>query len=367
MLASWVGQADGALGMHFRGTTDITSTAETAALVQAEIERELQAAAQDNDFHFTLPSGLPNDLCRSMVIGFVSDSARPNVGAKQAISGLHPSLMMVACFAHELNLVTGFVVNHPSMLSAATRMSMVVKFFSQFTMWMAMLEVSMDECNGPRLSFVKREKTRRYSHCGMVRRILELKGALVAFGNKHNDDGSRLGTNHGAEVVELLRSRLYWHIAEAMSRTLYPVVIEIGLVERRGSGLADVCASYRQLYAYFLQLKKETASVSPNGSAATLAPLFAIAAHPSVYAVTLQLCTSVLRHLLWRLDKYNKASFLVLAHVVGPVRHTSGLQVGPRSYTRSAQLLPMFLALASRFKLPRSSAATAEHDARATV
>lgn len=197
--------------------------------------------------------------------------------------------------------------------------------------------------------------------------MLELKGALVAFGNKHNDDGSLLGTNHGAEVVDLLRSRLFWHMAEAMSRMLRPIVIEIGLVERRGSGLADVCASFGRLYAYFLQLKKETASVSPNGSAATLAPLFAVAADPSVSSVTHQLCTSVLRHLQWRLDKYYEAPLLVLAHVLDPVRHTSGLQVGPRSYTRSAQLVPMFLGLASRFGLPRSSAATAEHDACATV
>lgn len=252
MLASWVGQADGAPGMDFRGTTDITSTAETAARFQAEIERELQAAAQDNDFLLPLPSGLPNDLCRSTVIGFVSDWASSNGGAKQAISRLHQCLMMVACYAHQLNLVTGFVANHPSMRSAASKMRMVVKFFSLSTKWMAKLEVCMDECNGPRLAFVKRGETRWYSHFGMVRRILELRGALVALGHKHNDDGYLLGTNQGAEVVDLLRSRLISHMAEAMSRMLRPVVIEIGLVERRGSGLADVCASFGRLYAYFL-------------------------------------------------------------------------------------------------------------------
>lgn len=107
--------------------------------------------------------------------------------------------------------------------------------------------------------------------------------------------------------------------------------------------------------------------MSPNGSAAMLAPLFAVAADPSVSSETRQLCTSVLRYLQWRLDKYYEAPLLVLAHVLDQVRHTSGLQVGPRSYTRSAQLEPMFLALASRIGPPRSSAATAEHDTCATV
>lgn len=37
--------------------------------------------------------------------------------------------------------------------------------------------------------------------------------------------------------------------------------------------------------------------MSPNGSAAMMAPLFAVAADPSVSSETHQLCTSVLRYL----------------------------------------------------------------------
>lgn len=50
----------------------------------------------------------------------------------------------------------------------------------------------MDQCNTPRLAFVKRGETRWNFHFGMVRRILDLKEALAAFGEKHKDDRALL-------------------------------------------------------------------------------------------------------------------------------------------------------------------------------
>lgn len=352
--------------MDFRRTIDTNSTAETAVFVQSEIVRELQAAAQDKDFLQLLPSGMPNDLCRSTVIGLVSDSASPYFAAKQALSRLHPSLLIVACFARQLNLVTGIIVNHPSMRFATAKMSVVVKFISLSTQWMEKLEVCMGECNRRRLAFLKRGETRCYSPYGTVRRILKLKGVLVAFGDKYVHDRSLLETNHGAEVGDLLRSLRVLHLADVRSRMLRPVFIEIGLVERRGSGVADVCASSGQLYACVLQLKTETADVSP-GSAAGMAPIFAVAADASSSSLTHQLCTSVLQNLQWRLERYCEAPLLVLAHVLDPVRHTDGLQVGPMSFTSSEQLVLMFPTLADRVGLPPSTQVAAEHDACATA
>lgn len=128
MLAGFVGKTDGTIGMDIRGTTDVTATAETALLVQEEIEREIQAAEKRQELLLPQPSGLPDDRCRSTIIALVSDSESANVGAKKVLSSLLPSLIIVACFAHQINLLTGFLVNNPSLGSAANNISLVVKF-----------------------------------------------------------------------------------------------------------------------------------------------------------------------------------------------------------------------------------------------
>lgn len=103
-------------------------------------------------------------------------------------------------------------------------------------------------------------------------------------------------------MVDLLRSRRFWALAQVLSRMLRPVFIEIGLVEQRSSGLADLCASFGRLCAHFLQLKKDAAVVAPGG-AVPMAPLLAVAADQSVSVRTHELCACVLFHLQWRLAK----------------------------------------------------------------
>lgn len=128
-----------------------------------------------------LSSGLSSDDCASTVISMVSESESAKVAAKQTMGAFHPSLFIASCFAHQINLVTGFLVNHPSLRSSAAKMKKVVSFFLASEKRMGHLEECMDVSKGKRLSMVKRGETQWYSHYGMVRRLLEIMEALVSF------------------------------------------------------------------------------------------------------------------------------------------------------------------------------------------
>jgi len=350
VLAGLVSKNTGQVSVDFRGTSDITALAETSELVVSKVELELERARADNDYLPPNPDGTTNAACGSVHAGIVSDSASCNVAAKISMSEMFPSVIMVACMAHQLNLLTANVITHPALKAVTRSGGVVVKLFTQSTKWMGQLEICMDQVLGFRRMLIKRGETRWYSHFGMVKRILLLKPALEAFADKFNADRSLRSTANGSKVLDLLRSFRFWEQMETMSRLLRRVVIEIGMMERQSANLSDVCAAFGRLYAYFKSLKEETAAVSSTGI--TIAPMFAVAADPSVTALTHQVSGSALGFLQWRLNKYYDTSLLFLAHILDPSRHLSGLQTSAGGVAERGNVLRLFLSLAARFGLP---------------
>lgn len=111
ILATLVAKADGVVTHDLRGTTVITAVEETAALVRSRIETEVAAAAAAGDYNLPLATGQSD---HSSTLGaLVSDSASPNVGAKSGMCAVHRSLLDEACFAHQLNPLTGFIIATP--------------------------------------------------------------------------------------------------------------------------------------------------------------------------------------------------------------------------------------------------------------
>ena len=365
MLASLVDISSGALTVDFRGTTDITSLAETTELVVGQVEKELSTARAANDNLTPLPSGHVDDACASVLTSIVSDSASCNVGAKKQFAQKHPSIIMVACTAHQFNLLTANIITHPALKPSADKCSKLVSFLKQSTKYWGQLQMCMDETLGWRKSLERRGETRWFSHHAVVQRLLELKPALESFSNKFNADRALRATANGAAVIDLLRSQSFWDETELMARLLKPIVIEIGLIGKRTSNLADVCAAFGRLHAYYKQLRAETAMAPPVGGA--VSPLFFVAADPAVTALTHQICGSVLGFLQWLLSKYFDASLLVLAHLLDPKRHVNGLRTTAGSPAEYANLMRLFLSLAARFGLPKAGDIPAEKESAEAV
>ena len=295
ILCTLVGMVDDAVSTDFRSASDNTGQAETADLVVCEQLATITKGEQGGDFFLPQPAGAIT-ACTSTLVGLVSDSASCNVAAKNTMQRSHPSLIIVACFAHQLNLLTGNILKHPSVAGAVTNASKITSSFSKSPKNKGLLEQCQMDLLGKTLELISRGETRWYSNYAMVRRLLDIKAALVAFGNKYFEDRALLDTVGGPTVVDLLRSRHFWDECELLCRFLRPIVVEIGLVERSNSSLSDVTTTFGRLYAYFLRLQSETQAVGADG-VTVLAPVFPAAANPSVTATTNQLAGSVLKHL----------------------------------------------------------------------
>jgi len=350
MITELVDMSTGKVAVDFRGTREITALAETTGLIVGQVELELAKALSDNDYLPPLSSGGRDSACASVLTSIVRDSASCNVGAKLEFSRRFPSIVMVACMALQLNLLTVNIVTHPALKSAAGQCSKVVMFFKQSTKYRGLLEELMTVTLGHIMSLVQRGETRWLSHHGVVQRLLKLKPALVAFRDRYHSDRALRSTANGATVVELLRSPRFWDQAELVSHLLRPIVVELGIIERRNGNLSDVCATFGRLFAYFQQLKRETAATAADGT--VIASLFAVAADPTMTAVTHQVCGSALGHLQWRQNRYYDAPLLAVAHLLDPKRHTAGLTCGKGGVAERSNLLRLFLALARRFGPP---------------
>ena len=344
LVCTNVGMTDGVVSSDFRGTVDITGVPETAELVKGAVEEEVQKAGAAGEFALPQPTGERLATCPSMVVGLVSDSASSNVLAKKMLASANESLIIVACFPHQLNLMTGGILNHESLAPIVAKMVMVVGWFRNSTKFMGLLEALMVK----RLAFVTKGETRWYSHYGMAHRLLELKPALDLFSTKYCDDAALLATKNGGAVIDELRSRRFWSMVRVLCKMLLPIVKEIGMAERRNANLADVASSFGRLHAYFLKLRSETATLAADGSG-TLAPPFVLAADPSVRAIIHQLSGATLKILQWRFTRYYNVSELVLAHVLDPERALTGLCTQHGCFAAVDNVVEHFVRLAARF------------------
>lgn len=180
-----------------------------------------------------------------MVEGLVSDSTSSKVLAKKMLSAADESLIIVACFPHQLSLITGGILNHESLAPFVATMVMVVGWFSISSKFMGLPEAHMVR----RLAFVTQGKMRWSSKLGMARRLLELKPRIDLFSTKSCDDAALLSTRKGGAVIEELRSCRFWPVVRVLCRMLLPIVKEIGMAECRDANLADVASAFSRLHA----------------------------------------------------------------------------------------------------------------------
>lgn len=259
------------------------------------VELAVQAAREIDDFRVPLSNGAQDDLVSSILVAMVPDSASCTVGAEVSLTLLHLSMLFSSCFGHQFNLLTGEILTHPGFTTTVTSFNFIFALFSRSTKYMGMIEECMDSKQTKPYKLVKRGKTWWYCHLAQVKRLLLVKAALEVFSIRHCSDLELMATVNGSNVVGLLHSARFWVMTEHRSKLLRSIVIEIGLIERRSSNVADVCAFFRRL-AYFQRLKAETVALAANGATA-LAPLFAVPTDPNVTAISNQVPGSVLGRL----------------------------------------------------------------------
>jgi len=342
--------SDGMVTTDLHSTVDITGLAETGHLVQDVLQKVLDDGQAHASFSVAGVTGV-DQVHTSTAIGVVSDSASPNVAAKKALVTKYPALIASLCYAHQINLMMGNILTHPMMRAVAAQCCILMAFFTRSTKYMGRLQLLMEKIMCRRLGFIKKGETRWYSHHGMVRRILQLMPALVEFSNTFVMDEELRQADKGARVVALLHNSRFWERASIMRTLLRPLVVELGVIERRASNFADVASSFGRLFAFFSSMKNTTSSLMPDGAVA-VAPLFSVPSDPTPRALTHLLAGTILKHVQWRFTFYYEAELLVLAHALDPSRHLQGLRHLSGDYSSKEALITKFMALCLRLGLP---------------
>lgn len=297
----------------------------------------------------------------SVLVAVVSDSASCNVAAKRRLRVKYPTRFIGACYAHQHNLLSGNIISHTSMRAVTATANLVAAFFSRSTKYIGMLQKLVIALLGKPLKFGKKGDTRWYSHHAMVRRIRQLKVPLVQFGKDGFMDVDLRHTSNGPALLDALHSWQFWERLEVLRFLLKPIDVELGIIERRASNLADVSASFSRLFAFYSHTVDATAT--PVGSTThAQAAVFSVTASPTTNTLTQQIAGSFLKYLQWRYNYYYDAAELTMARVLDPDRHLRGLLATTGAYVSPPLLLDYFLSLARLLSLPAVSTAASDRE-----
>jgi len=132
VLAVNVSRTSGKVELDLRRTADITGVAETADLVFETIEGEIERCVADGQL--ARPGQKAESRSKlSVLVAVDSDSASFNVAEKRWLRVKYPTLFILACYAHQLNLLSGKIITQTCMRAVTATSSLVVAFFSRST------------------------------------------------------------------------------------------------------------------------------------------------------------------------------------------------------------------------------------------
>jgi len=337
VLANTVNKTTGKALSDLRSTHDITGVSETADLVLGLLEKEIDDCVEAGLYARPGDASVPS---ASTLVAIVSDSASVNVAAKRRLQQKYPALIILACAAHQLNLIMGNIITHSKMKEASALCCVLVGFFTKSNLFMGLLHVIQDRVMGRRLEFIKKGDTRWFSHHGMVRRILDMKAALIEFSNVYFLHTGIKKTKKGPDVLKMLRSWEFWEMVEVLRSSLQPLVVELGLIEKRTAHLGNVVDMFGRLHAFY-----------DNAAAAAATPPDGVVTLTTT--LTVEISTNIIGYLQWRWSFYYDAGLLVPARILDPSRQMTGLRTAAGSFASPSNVLAMIVGLCARFGLSR--------------
>jgi hypothetical protein len=120
----------------------------------------------------------------------------------------------------------------------------------------------MEKGFGVKYEFVVEGETRWYSHFGLLNSLFRAKPALLQYRESmQSDDHLFLKAKSQAKMEKLLNSLgsvTFWTQLELIAELLRPLTIEIGVVERRGTGISDVAQSFGRYWAFLEKQRRES-------------------------------------------------------------------------------------------------------------
>lgn len=318
----WIGQCSilrsketDSITIDTRRFEDVTTVGENTFVIFREIKKEIES----------IMDAISKASNNSTLVCVITDSAKPNLVAKQRLAVSFPNIMFLPCHAHQLNLMAGNVLNHASTKPIIESAVGIINYFHNYQTQYSKLQRIMRETSGKEFKFVQECDTRWYSHYQMVLSLFRARPYLEKYKSAVQDNDPILSKPIATKSLDAIGSSSFWRKLGLVSEILRVLTIEIGNIERKKAGMSDVIQSFGRIWVFLHDL-----SVYQSHR---FHPL------PS-------LLEDLLKRWDWRINIYFDVDLLILSHVLDPLCGMKGFQAASVSRKRVFQIL---IKLANKF------------------
>ncbi|GAA6037886.1 hypothetical protein JCM8097_005087 [Rhodosporidiobolus ruineniae] len=247
------------------GVEDITDKAKTGALALEGIEKYAKKAEETYGVK---------------IAAVCTDSGSDCASARRQYLVKNPHVIVVPCYAHQLQLVIGDVFKQSEVLAKAD------KLVQTFVVWarshsrvIGLLNRFRKEAGQPPLVFVLPGTTRWTSNLAAAKRLLELKESLLALRMAKKKElltcagETPAAKKKASAMVDLLGMEWFWEGVETIVSTLEPLAVATNIAQANSCGLDDLFLLFGRLYHQYADIVRNGDPLASSAAASALASL----------------------------------------------------------------------------------------------
>ncbi|ETP31315.1 hypothetical protein F442_19808, partial [Phytophthora nicotianae P10297] len=175
--------------------------------------------------------------------GVVTDNAGQCDRARRILALRWPNLAFIHCFAHDCNNLVKAVLNSSYQKVTKLASQITVTLNQSSSKWLPRAKSSVTTVYGKTLGFINLCETRWNSMQGCFASLLRVKSALEQFADEYESD---------PEFPETLKDPTFWSRLASAEEVIRPLSNASFKLQRDENTLADVVASYRDIYRGFV-------------------------------------------------------------------------------------------------------------------
>ncbi|KAJ3002962.1 hypothetical protein NUW54_g5562 [Trametes sanguinea] len=245
--------ADGYAQAHTVRVIDVSKERKTAANFLAHIEDTLKDVKEKWNVE---------------VVGFTSDASGESRAARLELLSKYTYLIVLDCYAHQINLIVGdYFDSKSTLLDVTDQAEELITWLRRRTFILARIRDVQQSHGKTALAVIRPVLTRWTSHYLAFRRLLELQSTLSYI---IADDNARGGTstfmvglntsaakNKARQMIALMQNGAFWHSLNRVKLHLEPLAVAANVTQAAHCRLDQVLLIFGFLYRRFLTLPSD--------------------------------------------------------------------------------------------------------------
>ncbi|EKM49946.1 uncharacterized protein PHACADRAFT_51974, partial [Phanerochaete carnosa HHB-10118-sp] len=205
------------------------------------------------------------------LVALILDNSGKLLAMRKALQLERPDLIIMQCYAHQINLVVGdyFKKSSANFLEASAEADQVIRWLRSKTQVLAILRKVQEEqgVSSP-LTVIRAVLTRWTSHYLAYRRLLDLKnwitqvisqdrGRVEARQESQLVTGDREAKEKANETLAIIDKAVFWHRLARIKVHLTPLALAANILQSTSSRLDHVALVFGTLFLQFTNLAED--------------------------------------------------------------------------------------------------------------